>query len=123
MGYIETKYKNNEGQWVFMLASDCYGNTLQQLFEVWQGADVVSKLESDKGRAMLCGTQQWVDHYKARGEKAFTFEQALAYLQNKGNVPWLHDVLIPNGFAEAFADVDGIEIMKIEWQDQTEMEG
>lgn len=120
MGCLETKWKNKAGKWQEMRADDCYGSTLRDLFALWQGCEVVTSIKSDRGTTYLCGKDEWIEYYQSRGNRAISFDAALANMKRHGEPDWLDDVLIPESFKEAFGDVKGIEIEKVVWGADTE---
>jgi hypothetical protein len=80
-----------DGKWREVDLSTVVGKTIRELFLGWEGREVVAKATN----GFICGTKEWIDHYKARGDSACSFVDAVAILERRGETAALGHIVWP----------------------------
>jgi hypothetical protein len=88
----ELAFKEKIGDvWMPVSVEHVAGKTLRECFEQWDGREVICKVD----QGFICGTAEWIEHYKRKGFKTISFPDTIATLESRGERATLAHVIIP----------------------------
>lgn len=88
--------------WVPLPLVEFTGQTIEQLFLTLEGVQAIVECDFDGKKAYICGTEQWLEHYRKKGRPAYTVTEALERLRLRSPQLLGERVEDPLGVAELF---------------------
>lgn len=97
------RWRNADGVWSDMNLDTLIGSTVEDVFLVCDGQEVVAELINGEKKGYLCGVEKHAEHYRKKGFPVYTFAQGIEMLRKKHSA--LLGEVVPVKMSE---DVQGV---------------
>jgi hypothetical protein len=117
---MELEFKRKtDGRWDSVPLEEMADKTLRECFEMWHEQEVIVKVKD----GFICGTREWLEHYKRKGFKVISFPAAIETFESRGQDDVLSLVLARHGTLIHEVMGEGAKVIKTSLMDAEEVKG